>query len=195
MPLRASEKWLHSVLQDRAHWVVEKLAGWQARQPEQIHWADGGVIRYLGEPLTLRVAQSLFAAAPQQRGCELWLFVTHVQNEDVIKRAVTNWYKNVALRLFNDRVSHYATLLNVAPRVVKLSNAKTQWGCCTARGTVRLNLQLVKLPLSLVDYVVVHELAHLREMNHSAAFWAVVATQCPDYAARRKELRRVSLLA
>jgi len=84
-------------------------------------------------------------------------------------------------------------LLNVMPRAIKLSSAKTQWGCCTARGTVRLNRQLIKLPLHLIDYVVVHELAHLREMNHSAAFWCVVETACPDYIRLRRELKACGL--
>ena len=83
--------------------------------------------------------------------------------------------------------------MNVSPRTIKLSSAKTQWGSCTARGTVRLNTQLIKLPLRLIDYVVVHELAHLREMNHSAAFWSVVGSVCPGYVKLRRELKAVAL--
>jgi predicted metal-dependent hydrolase len=70
-----------------------------------------------------------------------------------------------------------------------MSSATTQWGSCTARGVVRLNWQLVKMPLHLIDYVVVHELAHLVEMNHSPAFWRVVESACPDYKQCRVELR------
>ena len=76
---------------------------------------------------------------------------------------------------------------------IKLSRRKTQWGSCTAGGTVRLNVQLIKLPLRLIDYVVVHELAHLRELNHSAAFWRVVESVCPDYASLRSELKDIAL--
>jgi predicted metal-dependent hydrolase len=83
--------------------------------------------------------------------------------------------------------------MGVAPRMLKLSAAKTQWGSCTTRGTVRLNEQLIRLPLRLVDYVVVHELAHLREMNHSAAFWEVVKGTCPNYAKLRRELKAIAL--
>jgi predicted metal-dependent hydrolase len=90
-------------------------------------------------------------------------------------------------------VAHYAAVLQVAPAEIRLTTAKTRWGSCTARGTVRLNLQLVKLPMRLIDYVVVHELAHLREMNHSAAFWCVVGGACPDYAKLRRELKAVGL--
>jgi predicted metal-dependent hydrolase len=79
------------------------------------------------------------------------------------------------------------------PRTVKLSQAQTQWGSCTAHGSVRLNVQLIKLPMRLIDYVVVHELAHLRELNHSAAFWRVVESVCPDYADLRSELRAVAI--
>ena len=193
VPLRASEKWLYSVLQDKAHWVVEKLDGWQMRKPVEIRWADGEMIHYLGEALTLRAVPCLFAATPVLRCGELSVFIANDGGAAQIERAVAHWYQLEAERLFAERVAHYAALLDVAPRVVRLSSAKTQWGCCTARGTVRLNKQLVKLPLRLVDYVVVHELAHLREMNHSAAFWEVVGSVCPDYARLRRELKAVAL--
>lgn len=193
MPLRASEKWLHSVLQDKAHWVVEKLAGWEKRVAPKTCWVDGGTIPYLGVLLTLRVHTDLFASAAQQRGTELGVFIAQGQGAAVIEQAVSAWYQRQALPLFLERIQHYAPLLQVQPRNVQLSQAKTQWGCCTARGTVRLNVQLIKLSLPLIDYVVVHELAHLREMNHSSEFWAVVASQCADYAEKRKQLRQVSL--
>lgn len=193
VPLRASEKWLHSVLQDKARWVVEKLDGWQTCKPAAICWQDGETIDYLGELLVLRVVQSLFTALPVQRGSELWVFVANESNAKEIERAVTLWYQRDALQLFGQRVAHYTPLLNVAPRAVKLSGAKTQWGSCTAHGSVRLNVQLIKLPPRLIDYVVVHELAHLRELNHSAAFWRVVESVCPDYASLRGELKAVAI--
>lgn len=193
MPLRASERWLHSVLQDKARWVVEKLDGWQSRKVPEPCWADGAAIPFLGEPLTLRVRQSLFAAPAQQRNKELWVFVADDSDAAHIEQQVAHWYRQQAEPLFAGRVAHYAPLLNVAPRALKLSAAKTQWGCCTARGMVRLNEQLIRLPMHLIDYVVVHELAHLIEMNHSAAFWCVVESVCPDYAKRRRELKAVRL--
>jgi predicted metal-dependent hydrolase len=193
MPLRASESWLHSVLQDKANWVVEKLDGWQSRKREALRWADGETIPFLGEKLTLRIRQSLFAASAQQRGRELWLFVTDEGDAAHIEQMVSNWYRLQAAPLFAERVAHYAPQMGVAPRMLKLSAAKTQWGSCTTRGTVRLNEQLIRLPLKLIDYVVVHELAHLHEMNHSAAFWEVVKGTCPNYAKLRRELKAVAL--
>ena len=106
-----------------------------------------------------------------------------------IEKVVTQWYRDEALRVFNECVEHFAPLLQVSPREVRLSSARTQWGSCTVHGMVRLNWQLVKMPLHLIDYVVVHELAHLVEMNHSPAFWRVVESACPEYKQCRAELR------
>ncbi len=192
VPLRASEKWLHSVLQDKAHWVVEKLENWQANKTVPPLWLDGQDIAFVDATLTLRVVASLFSSPPQLHGRQLFVHVTDNTNEAVVELAVTQWYQRQAEHLFKERVAHYALLMNVAPRTVKLSSARTQWGSCTVRGAVRLNWQLIKMPLRLIDYVVVHELAHLVEMNHSAAFWGVVETAYPDYLKRRGELRKWS---
>jgi len=191
VPLRASEKWLQSVLQDKAHWVVEKLDGWLTCQPAANRWQDGETIDYLGELLVLRVAQGLFATPVHRRGNELWVFVINGSKTIHIEQAVSRWYQQEAEQFFRLRAAHYAPLLNVVPQAVKLSEAKTQWGSCTAKGSVRLHVQLIKLPPRLIDYVVVHELAHLRELNHSAAFWQLVESACPDFASLRDELKAV----
>jgi predicted metal-dependent hydrolase len=193
VPLRASEKWLHSVLQDKASWVVEKLEGWQSCQPTPVRWQDGEALDYLGELLVLRIVSSLFATPIQRLGRELWVFVTKDNETAHVEQTVSQWYRKEAERIFAERVAHYSPLLNAVPREIKLSSAKTQWGCCTVRGTVHLNIQLIKLPLRLLDYVVVHELAHLRELNHSAAFWRVVESACPDYTMLRSELKAVAI--
>jgi predicted metal-dependent hydrolase len=193
MPMRASEKWLHSVLIEREVWIVEKLSEWEAKKPEPMRWLDGEIVRFMGEPLTLRVFASLFEAPPLLQGRQLYVHVSDSANYAAIEQSVTGWQRQEAARLFLERVAHYAPLLGVTPAEVKLSSARTQWGSCTARGTVHLNWQLIKLPLRLIDYVVVHELSHLIELNHSAAFWEVVKSACPDFRGRRNELRRIGI--
>ncbi len=193
VPLRVSEKWLHSVLQDKADWVVQKLDGWQAKKAPPIFWAEGTRIPFRGEDFVLTLTPRTRGAAPQLHGEVLHVPVGMDAESAHIEKAVTSWYRNEALRVFEECVEHFAPLLQVSPREIKLSSATTQWGSCTVRGVVRLNWQLVKMPLHLIDYVVVHELAHLREMNHSAAFWAVVGSACPDYTKLRRELKSVGL--
>ena len=189
MPLKASERWLHEVLQDRANWVIDKLEEWQSQAPEKPSWTDGDIIPYLGEILTLRVGS--FPKTLQHVGEELR--VKDEGNTARIEKRVSAWYRQQALPLFVARAEHYAQKLEVKPKSIRLTTARTRWGSCTTQGEVRLNVQLIRLPHYLIDYVIVHELAHLREMNHSAAFWRVVEIACPDYARLRSELKAVIL--
>ncbi|HLP98433.1 MAG TPA: SprT family zinc-dependent metalloprotease [Sideroxyarcus sp.] len=194
-PLRASEKWLHSVLHDKADWVVDKLDSWQSKKAPPIVWQEGSRIPFRGEEFVLCLMPKTRGATAQLQG-ELLHVPVGVEAEPAqIEKAVTVWYRKEALRVFEECVEHFAPLLQVAPCEIKLSSARTQWGSCTVRGVVRLNWQLVKMPLHLIDYVVVHELAHLVEMNHSPAFWRVVESACPDYKQCRAELRSYGVAA
>ena len=91
------------------------------------------------------------------------------------------------------RVRHYCEAMGVTVGYVTVKNQKTRWGSCSAKGNVNFNYQLAFLPDELLDYVVIHELAHRRHMDHSRAFWAEVEKYCPDYLERREELKEYSL--
>jgi len=112
-----------------------------------------------------------------------------------IRDAVQDWLRRQARRVFEERCAHYAPRLGVRPRRVSLSSARTRWGSASADGSVRLNWRLVHFALPTLDYVVVHELAHLRHMDHGPQFWAVVRTAVPDLEGARGALRRALLPA
>jgi predicted metal-dependent hydrolase len=139
-----------------------------------------------GEPLRLKLEAD--AKAVELRRAEL---VVPAPGDSRVARRVHEWLHTQALRCFTDRVAYYRTLLDVdhVPSVV-LSSARTRWGSCHSSGRIHLNWRLVQMPMRLVDYVVAHEVAHLLEMNHSPRFWRAVARAVPDYAERRRELRR-----
>ena len=189
IPLRASENWLHSVLHEKASWVVKKLEHWQVKRVVSPGWRNGQ-ISFFGDTLALCVVASLFETPPRRHDARLFVYVADATDETMIGKAVTQWYRSEATRVLEERVAHYAPMMNASPRAVKLSSACTQWGSCTSAGAVHLNWQLVKVPIRLIDYVVVHELAHLAEMNHSTRFWKVVEMIFPDYLERRNELKR-----
>lgn len=92
-----------------------------------------------------------------------------------------------------DRVKYYCAVMQVTVGRITIRNQKTRWGSCSSAGNVNFNYQLYYLPDELLDYVVVHELAHRRHMNHSKEFWSEVAQYCPDYRARRKQLKEYQL--
>jgi predicted metal-dependent hydrolase len=106
-----------------------------------------------------------------------------------IRDVVQAWLKRQARRVFEERCAHYAPRLGVRVARLALSSAQTRWGSASADGSVRLNWRLIHFALPTIDYVVAHELAHLREMNHSPRFWDVVRSVIPDVEAARGALR------
>ena len=104
-----------------------------------------------------------------------------------------NVYIRKAKETITKRVSYFARLMGVSYRNITIREQKTRWGSCSSAGNVNFNYQLYYLPDELLDYVVVHELAHRRHMDHSKEFWSEVARYCPDYRARRKQLKEYQL--
>jgi predicted metal-dependent hydrolase len=99
------------------------------------------------------------------------------------------WYQSEAVKVFNSRLNYWYGQMGIQPKAVKLSNATTKWGSCTGKGNIHLCWNLIMAPLDVIDYVIVHELAHLVQLNHSAAFWSKVAEFLPDYQIHKHWLR------
>lgn len=182
MPLARIE----SLARESERWIVRKIAEWSARQVPAVAWHDGAALHFLGEVVTLRPTPGKRAHA-QLVGGELRV-TTRDGGDEGIRRAVVRWYKRAAHEWLAERTRLIALRAGIAPPKLLISSAMARWGSCNSRREVRLAWRLVKAPLDLIDYVICHELAHLRHMNHSAAFWAEVQRQCPDYKRLRAEL-------
>jgi hypothetical protein len=182
IPLARVEK---MVLESES-WVLGKLAVWRTRRVPEQRWDDGASLPYLGQALTLRLAAARRAHAAVD-GAELRVAVP-APGDEAVRRAVVAWYRRSALVHLAQRAFFFSRLAVLAPPRVMISSANSRWGSCNSRREVRLAWRLVKARPALVDYVVCHELAHLRHMNHSREFWAEVARLCPDYRVLRDEL-------
>jgi len=108
-----------------------------------------------------------------------------------IKHAVVRLYKGIARDVLTERAAHFAGSMNVTPAAIKINSAKTRWGSCSGKNSINFSWRLVMADEDIVDYIVVHELAHIRELNHSPRFWSVVGSVIPDYMEKRKKLKRL----
>ncbi len=100
--------------------------------------------------------------------------------------------KEAALKLAKAKVLTWNELYNFSHSRVAIRNQKTRWGSCSKKGNLNFNYKIIRLPENLLDYLVVHELCHLKELNHSKNFWSLVAIAVPDYKSRRSQLRQFS---
>jgi len=181
-------------LQERGEWVLRKWAELQERQKNirQIEWREGASLDYLGAPIQLHLSpQNGRSELNEQR--QLLLALPHTAEASQIRDAVQAWLMREAKTLFEQRLNHFAPLMGVQWQRLSLSNAGSRWGSARVDGAIRLNWRLIHLKPEAIDYVVVHELAHLQEMNHSPAFWKVVADILPDHLERRKALQKENL--
>jgi predicted metal-dependent hydrolase len=185
-PLSMPVGQIESLVRDSELWILRKVAEWRHRQVPAVAWVDGARLPFLGGGLTLRLFRGRSGAL--REGSELWVR-TQEGTAAQVTRAVIAWYKRMAREFLAERLTTLATRAKLtAPRFI-LSSAVGRWGSCNTRREIRLTWRLVKAPPELIDYVVCHELAHLRHMNHSAAFWGEVERQCPDYKALRDRLQ------
>ena len=185
-PLSMSLGQIEALVRESERWILRKVAEWRHRQVPAVEWVEGARLPFLGGGLTLRLFRGRSGAV--REGAELWVRTAEGTPAQVA-RVVTGWYKRTAKEYLDERLRDLSARASLAmPRFV-LSSAVGRWGSCNTRREIRLTWRLVKAPPDLIDYVVCHELAHLRQMNHSAAFWAEVAQQCPDYKALRDRLQ------
>jgi len=198
---------IESALQERAGWILRKLQEQRERtrrlEAARIEWRDGATIPFLGEPVivvldsraTGAVLNTDATALPGVPRLTLHVGLPHTATPEQIRDAVQSWLQRQARRVFEERCREYAQRLSVRMTRLALSSAATRWGSASADGSIRLHWRLIHFALPTIDYVVAHELAHLREMNHSAAFWDVVRSVLPDYESARGRLKEEAVAA
>jgi len=196
---------IDAAVRSKSAWILRKLDETAQRQQRiesaRIAWRDGASFPFLGETVILvldprhafsdvgGVLNTDAQALPGVPRLTLHIGLPHTATPEQIRDAVQAWLMRQAKRLFTERLDHFAPLLGVRWRKLSLSSAGTRWGTAHSDGAIRLNWRLVHFRLPVIDYVVAHELSHLRVMDHSPRFWDTVATVVPDYAQLRGQLR------
>jgi predicted metal-dependent hydrolase len=192
-PMRMPQREIDAFVRRKSRWIERAVASHQTISPEERPLVDGAQLLYLGEGLTLQVREDSDRGV-QRVEDDITVRVSAGLSEAVreaeARRRLEAWYRAEAQRVFDDRVRHFAPLMRVTPQRVLVKTQKTRWGSCGRDGALRFNWTLIMAPLAVIDYLAVHELAHLRQAGHGVRFWNIVAKALPDYAWRRALLRR-----
>ena len=177
-PLRTPEKTIRE--------LVEQKAGWVTKKQSEMHlsaaatgrkFTDAEKFLLLGKAYPLKVVKN-------QRNALTLEQESFLLTEKALPKAqetFTLWYKQTALMLFPGRVEALAKKYGYQPKKIRVTSARTRWGSCSSTGTISLTWRLVMAPTEVIDYVIIHELVHLKIKNHSKTFWKAVEALLPDY--------------
>jgi len=182
-------------VESKSEWILKHVQAWQS-QNQQVprKYMQGDTFLYQGKncPLYTRVVTGRMISIKFIEGC-LWAELPEViPPEDwpqTVRGSLIKWYRVQAERVFQERLDYFVRIMGLKYNRLTIREQKTRWGSCSSKGNINLNWRIILAPEKVVDYLVVHELAHLRYMNHSQEFWCFVANYMPEYKVWKKWLK------
>jgi len=185
-PLRMAKRDIDRFVASKEKWINDRLVQSQLSAEQRrafiLYYGDTATYRGVEYPLTAKAGK--LAGFDNER-----FYLPPDLTPEQIKSAVVQLYRRLAKLHLTTRTEHYAGLMNVSPAAIKINAAKTRWGSCSTKKSLNFSWRLIMADDAVIDYVVVHELAHITQMNHSTRFWAIVADVLPDYKERQKRLK------
>ncbi|MGC1122761.1 MAG: SprT family zinc-dependent metalloprotease [Candidatus Methanofastidiosia archaeon] len=194
-PQKVDISQIREIIMKKAPWILEKLKGVEemVRVPPEKEFVSGESFPYLGRNYRLKIEKEGSKSGMSLVGGRFVISVNpsldYEKQVKIVRTALTKWYKEHAEVRLTERVDMYASKVDTYPSKIVVKNQAKRWGSCTKNGSVNFNWKIVMAPMSVVDYVVVHELCHLRESSHSSRFWILLRSALPDYEKRRDWLR------
>ena len=181
--MRTPKAYLDQVLREKADWIQSRLTQIQqaAALSPQYTYSEGELHPYLGQQRPIR-----FAKVPPQAEA----ICLPETSRGHAREALAAWYRAEAAQILPELLQRLSERTDLHPARVRLSSALTRWGSCSSKGTISLAWRLILAPPEIIEYVIIHELVHLKVHNHSKQFWDGVQASLPDYKVRRAWLRK-----
>ena len=200
-PRALSKKRIAELVQTKAQWILIKYDELKSQEPQtaKVGYEDGCQVLYRGNQKTLKLVDGSSLGLSESQG-EVWIEGDQIKmalcnpSKGAIEYLLEQWFRYEARRRIEERVRYYSSQYDFGKRVnrITIKDQKSRWGSCSTKCNLNFNYRLIKAPDEVLDYVVVHELCHLKHMNHSQAFWNTVAEIMPDYMEAKEWLRKNS---
>ncbi len=193
VPSALETKRIAQLVDDKKTWIKNKISRHKEAQPASLKkFTSGESFSYLGKNYRLKVRSGAFQPVKLVRGY-LTVTVPHgKKNPDAIRNALVHWYKEKAEIKLKEKADRILKSFNVSPKSIGIKSYKSRWGSCSKTGKIDFNWKIIMAPNRIVDYVVAHELCHLKHHDHSPKFWKAVERLIPDYAECREWLKQHS---
>ncbi|MCE5329757.1 M48 family metallopeptidase [bacterium] len=191
-PIGLSEDYIKEKVKSKGKWIIKKLTSLKnlGYIPLNREFKDGEKFLYLGKNYSLHIILNSDTPKPKIELSEDEIsVVSPSKNYLTLKAAIQKWYKKEAVKVILKRIKFYKPLFKVKPEKIKIKEQKRRWGSCTSRGNIYFNWRVIMAPPPVLDYVIVHEMSHLIQPNHSILFWKLVESVMPDYKDRKKWLK------
>ena len=191
-PLGLSNDEVLIVVKGKAKWITQKLFEMKEIESRKYHrqYVNGESFLYLGRNYSLQLVDDITVKKPVVKLYRGKLYVTTpTRNEEIIKKAITKWYQEKAKEKIPERVAYYENYFIEKRGRIVIKEQQKRWASCTKEGTLMFNWKGIMAPANILDYIIVHEMCHLRYMNHSTEFWEMLGRVLPDYEVRREWLK------
>ncbi len=197
-PQRATQKRILAFILAKAAWIIRKQREFEAQPPPAppLQYVAGELHAYLGREYQLHIDHAT-PANVQSNGDLLCVSTGGKSGNQAIEGLVQGWFREQAKLVLTERVDECLAEFekhNISRPALKFRNMKTRWGSCSPKGRITFNTQLIHVPPGYIDYVVYHELCHLKQPNHGKAFYELLAAMLPDWQARRQQLNSYALI-
>ncbi len=197
-PLRASNSYISEVVKEKTPWIIKTILRLQKRKvlPLPCEYVSGEKTTYLGKEYMLNLVTGKRAHVMLLD--DKLVIQVKTSDADSIKRVVDKWYRDQAEKVFREYLDKGLAIIsdnNLRAPMLKIRNMKNRWGSCTRSGIITLNLRLIYLPGVCIEYIIMHELCHLRFLNHSRFFYAFLYSCMPNWKERKKILEGYRLEA
>ncbi|MDR1800914.1 MAG: M48 family metallopeptidase [Lachnospiraceae bacterium] len=187
-PLHLSSRNIEQFLSEKEDWINKKVALVRETNASKnsFHLDFGDKLLFLGKEYPL------FPKDGDRIGFDQIAFYAPISiDEETLRQNLIRLYKSLAKKYLNAKAKVWALKMNVSFNSIRITSAATRWGSCSSKKTINFSWRLIMAEEPVIDYVIIHELAHLTELNHSERFWNIVGTYCPDYKACKRKLREL----
>lgn len=190
VPVDLSQDRIEKILVNKSKWIRHKIVLHNRSMPVQPkEYVSGESVTYLGKNYRLKVVEAPEGSVKLINGRMQVALPQGMKAPHAVKAALVEWYKEHAQANFRTRVERYAPIVGVQPNNIEARSFKARWGSCHLSGDIQYNWKIIIAPNRIVDYVVVHELCHLKQHDHSPKFWKLVGQVIPEYIECREWLR------